>query len=69
MTRYERELHQLAAEHGRRLEQTGGGHVRLVRPGSMPIFAAATPSCWRALRNLVAMLRRADRQAAASGND
>jgi hypothetical protein len=31
--------------------------------GHDPVITAATPSCWRALRNTEALLRRAERQA------
>jgi hypothetical protein len=63
MTRRERELRQLAQAYGRRVELANGGHVRLIKPGAMPVITAATPSCWRSMRNTEALLRRADRQA------
>jgi hypothetical protein len=63
MRREERALRRLAPAYNRKVEPTNGGQYRLVRPGVMPVIAAATPSCWRALRNCEALLRRADRQA------
>jgi hypothetical protein len=42
---------------------TGGGHLRITKTGRPDVIAAATPSCRRARRNMLAMLRRADRAA------
>ena len=42
-----------------------GAHVRLVHPSGGLVVAASTPSDWRALANLRAQLRRAERRAAA----
>jgi hypothetical protein len=61
MSRKEREMRALAAQYGRKVTLTNGGHVRFTKPGTPPIFAAATPSCWRARRNLEALLRRHNR--------
>jgi hypothetical protein len=64
MSRRDRDLKRLAAKHGRSVECTKGGHLRLVRAGAAPIIVSSSSSCWRAGRNLEAMLRRHDRQAA-----
>jgi hypothetical protein len=64
MKRAERTVRQLAAEYGWQLTPTSGGHIKFTKRGCPPVFAAATPSCWRAMRNLEAMLRRVVRQAA-----
>jgi hypothetical protein len=41
------------------VERTGGGHLRLTLPNGRFVIAPATPSDWRALDNLRAMVRRA----------
>ncbi len=45
---------------------TNGGHLRIVLPNGRSVFAAATPSCRRWLRNLHRDVRRA---MAATGKD
>jgi hypothetical protein len=63
MTKRDRTLRDLAARHGRTVMPTRGGHIMLIRPGCQPVYAASSPSCWRARRNLEALLRRHDRLA------
>ncbi|OLU22503.1 hypothetical protein BVH03_25120 [Pseudomonas sp. PA15(2017)] len=41
--------------------RTRGGHVRFQKPGRPPVFTSSTPSDWRAYRNALAMLVRADK--------
>jgi hypothetical protein len=56
------ELLRLARRLGWRLDGlTGGGHVRLTKPGRPFVIVAATPSDRRWQRNALAQLRRADR--------
>ena len=44
---------------GYSVENTRGGHVRITHPNIKgAIFAAATPSNWRSLQNLLALLKR-----------
>lgn len=43
------------------IEPTNGGHLRLSHPVGGLVFAAATPSCPRAVPNMRAQLRRAIR--------
>jgi hypothetical protein len=64
MSRRDREMRRLAAEFGCTVTLTNGGHIRFTKPGAQPVYAAATPSCWRARRNLEALLRRHSRLAA-----
>jgi 5-methylcytosine-specific restriction endonuclease McrA len=53
-----------ARTRGWHVERTRRGHLRLRHPaGGATVTAAGTPSCPRALRNLAADLRRADRTA------
>lgn len=56
-----------AANNGWQARRTRGGHVRFQKPGRQPVFTSSTPSDWRAYRNALAMLVRADR-AAEAGN-
>jgi predicted RNA binding protein YcfA (HicA-like mRNA interferase family) len=45
---------------GWRTERTQGGHLRCMHPrAAHPVFAACTPSDYRAWKNLQAHLRRA----------
>jgi hypothetical protein len=55
---YQRELRTLARQSGWSVSPTRGGHLRLTRPGSGPVFAPATPSDWRALPNVRAEMKR-----------
>ncbi|SDI35769.1 hypothetical protein SAMN05216588_11586 [Pseudomonas flavescens] len=52
-----------AANNGWTARRTRGGHVRFQKPGCTPVFTSSTPSDWRAYRNALAMLVRADRSA------
>ncbi|WP_051424516.1 type II toxin-antitoxin system HicA family toxin [Pseudomonas sp. URMO17WK12:I4] len=50
-----------AANNGWTARRTRGGHVRFQKPGRPLIHTSSTPSDWRAYRNALAMLVRADR--------
>ncbi|MDF3935320.1 type II toxin-antitoxin system HicA family toxin [Pseudomonas citronellolis] len=50
-----------AAQFGWTISRTNGGHLRLSKPGRPLIHTSSTPSDWRAVRNALAMLARADR--------
>jgi len=52
-----------AAQFGWTISRTNGGHLRLSKPGRPFIHTSSTPSDWRAVRNALAMLARADRMA------
>lgn len=52
-----------AANNGWTARRTRGGHVRFQKPGRPLIHTSSTPSDWRAYRNALAMLVRADRSA------
>lgn len=41
-------------------EPTRGGHVKLVKPGRKAVFLSKTPSCWRALKNAMADVRKSE---------
>ena len=48
---------------GYSVEQTRGGHVRITHPEfDGPVFAASTPSDWRSIQNLAAILKRKQRR-------
>nr|WP_231709091.1 type II toxin-antitoxin system HicA family toxin [Pseudomonas denitrificans (nom. rej.)] len=51
-----------AASCGWTISRTNGGHLRFTKPGRPIIHTSSTPSDWRAVRNAVAMLARADRK-------
>ncbi len=51
-----------ALQHGWQVLRTRGGHLRFRKPGCAPIFTSSTPSDWRAYKNALAMLVRADRE-------
>ncbi|MDA1406199.1 hypothetical protein IPC382_26920 [Pseudomonas aeruginosa] len=51
-----------AKELGWTATKTNGGHLRFTKPGRPIIHTSSTPSDWRAVRNAVAMLARADRK-------
>ena len=55
-----RELARIAAAQGWRVERTGKHHLRWVPPdrGRRVIYSGSTPSDYRAIRNIRAMLRR-----------
>jgi len=63
--RYGKRLQSLflyAKEFGWTATKTNGGHLRFPKPGRPIIHTSSTPSDWRAVRNAVAMLARADRK-------
>lgn len=62
-------LHLLAyaSSNGWTARRTRGGHVRFQKRGCAPVFTSSTPSDWRAYRNALAMLVRADRSAEVRG--
>ncbi|MFV9655878.1 type II toxin-antitoxin system HicA family toxin [Pseudomonas sp. NY15366] len=49
-----------AQAHGWQITRTNGGHLRLTKPGRPIVHTSSTPSDWRAVRNAVSMLARAD---------
>jgi predicted RNA binding protein YcfA (HicA-like mRNA interferase family) len=52
-----------ARARGWTLSRTRGGHLRLRHPTTgATVVTASTPSCWRAVRNIAADLRRAERR-------
>lgn len=59
-----REVIAWAEARGWSAARTAGGHVRFMRDGCRPVFAAATPSDGRAAANTRALLRRETRSAA-----
>lgn len=46
------------------VERTRGSHWRLLHPSGALLITGTTPSCPRALRNLAADMRRAERRIA-----
>ena len=58
MTRHIRELHRQFP--GIRISRTRGGHL-VATVGTSRVFLAATPSDHRAIHNIAAMIRRAER--------
>lgn len=50
-----------AQGNGWKVVQTNGGHLRFTKPERPIIHTCSTPSDWRAVRNALAMLTRADR--------
>ncbi|MGQ7245167.1 type II toxin-antitoxin system HicA family toxin [Salinicola sp. V024] len=51
-----------AVTHGWIVERTRGGHVRFIKPGCPPVFTGFSPSDARAEKNVLARLRRMERQ-------
>lgn len=51
-----------AVDHGWIVERTRGGHVRFIKPGCPPVFTGFSPSDARAEKNVLARLRRVQRQ-------
>jgi len=41
------------------VEHTSGGHLKIMIENAEPVFASCSPSDYRALRNMRAMIRRA----------
>lgn len=60
---WRRVVDRLAADHGCRVSETGGKHLRLRHPDGWTVIASASPSDERAVGNLRADLRRASRKA------
>lgn len=55
-----KQLADAAQAAGWRIEPTNGGHLRWTHPAAdRPVFSAASPSDWRAVKNVRARLRRA----------
>ncbi|HBO5583957.1 TPA: type II toxin-antitoxin system HicA family toxin [Pseudomonas aeruginosa] len=54
-------LYTYAAMFGWAIRRTNGGHLRFTKPGRPIIHTSSTPSDWRATRNALSMLARADR--------
>lgn len=54
-------LHNYAKANGWSYSRTRKGHFRFFKEGHAVIFTSGTPSDWRAIRNAIAMLARADR--------
>lgn len=54
-------LFNYAARFGWRISRTTGGHLRFTKPGRPFIHTSSTPRDWRAVRNALAMMARADR--------
>lgn len=57
---YKRDLEDTARELGYTIGRTGGGqHLKITHPRvKSPIFASATPSDHRALKNIVSKMKR-----------
>lgn len=54
-----KQLRKLAVEQGWRVEYTKGGHLKWFPPvGTEFVVSSSTPSDYRAIKNLRAMLRR-----------
>nr|WP_024310255.1 hypothetical protein [Pseudomonas sp. P818] len=53
-------LFSYAKAHGWQIAKTNGGHLRLTKPGRPIVHTSSTPSDWRAVRNAVSTLARAD---------
>lgn len=51
-----------AQDHGWNVKRTRGGHVRFIKPGCPPVFTGFSPSDVRAEKNVLARLRRVQRQ-------
>ena len=54
-------LLQYAQGNGWSVVYTNGGHLRFTKPERPIIHTSSTPSDWRAVRNALALLARADR--------
>ena len=54
-------LLQYAQGNGWSVVYTNGGHLRFTKPERPIIHTSKTPSDWRAVRNALALLARADR--------
>jgi len=58
-----------AIANGWRVRRTQGGHIKFSKGGLTPIFTSSTPSDYRADRNAMARLRRADRRQSQSSQE
>jgi hypothetical protein len=65
--KWQRELHRTFSSFGIEVTKTNGGHLKLSLPNGRPVFAASTPSDWRAIHNIRRDVRRALRASAAEG--
>lgn len=54
-----RQLLRRVEKQGFATENTNGGHLKITSPDGKPIFASSSPSDGRAIKNLIAQLRRA----------
>ncbi|WP_297185353.1 type II toxin-antitoxin system HicA family toxin [uncultured Porticoccus sp.] len=54
-------LIELAQAEGWHVERTGGGHLKLTKPGLPPIYTGSTSSDHRATRSALARMRRETR--------
>lgn len=61
-TRAMKRVIRYAIDHGWAVERTRGGHVRFIKPGCPPVFTGFSPSDARAEKNVLARLRRVQRQ-------
>jgi hypothetical protein len=64
-----RMLVKFAIANGWRVRRTQRGHIKFSKCGLTPIFTASTPSDYRADRNAMARLRRADRRQSQSSQE
>lgn len=55
-------LMRFAMHHGWQVERTNGGHLRFLKRGCPPVFTGFSPSDVRAEKNMLARLRRVQRQ-------
>lgn len=53
-----RQLLRRVEKQGFATENTNGGHLKITSPDGKPIFASSSPSDGRAIKNLIAQLRR-----------
>lgn len=63
---WRRAVDEFAAAHGCTVERTRGDHLRISHPSGWFVFTPSTPSDHRALRHVVAEVRRRTRAAAPS---
>lgn len=61
-TRALKRVVRFAIAHGWSVERTRGGHVRFIKSGCPPVFTGFSPSDARAERNVLARLRRVQKQ-------
>jgi hypothetical protein len=58
----QKDLRKLLSKYGATVSKTGGGHWRIALPGGGIVVASGTPSDRRALQEIRADLRRAQRR-------